>query len=104
MKAAITDNFVGELTAELAITNSNFSGAGFDPAMVKSLKRLPQVAAVSTLDRSNALIDGEPTDITVVDVPGSNRSRTWVNVRSNPTDRDRHRDGCRNSDWRQVTR
>lgn len=70
MKAAITDNFVGELTAELAITNSNFSGAGFDPAMVKSLKQLPQVAAVSTLDQSNALIDGEPTDITVVDVPG----------------------------------
>lgn len=70
MKAAITDNFVGELTAELALTNTNFSGAGYDPAMVSDLRKLPQVAAVSTLDQGNALIDGEPTDITVVDVPG----------------------------------
>lgn len=70
IKAAISDNFVGELKAELSLSNNNFSGAGFDPAMVRELERLPQVAAVSTLDPASALIDGTPTDITVVDVPG----------------------------------
>ena len=70
IKAAISDNFVGELKAELSLSNNNFSGAGFDPAMVRDLAALPQVAAVSTLDQASALIDGAPTDITVVDVPG----------------------------------
>jgi putative ABC transport system permease protein len=70
MKAAITDNFIGQLNAQLALTNSNFSGAGFDPGMIRDLRRLPQVAAVSTLDQANALLDGETADITVVDVPG----------------------------------
>ena len=70
IKAAISDNFVGDLQAELSLNNTNFSGAGFDPQMLRDLEQLPSVAAVSTLDNSPALIDGVPTDVTVVDVPG----------------------------------
>ncbi|MFN8126735.1 MAG: FtsX-like permease family protein [Candidatus Nanopelagicales bacterium] len=69
MKAAITDSFVGDLDAELTLTTENFSGTGFDPEMIADFKKLPTVAAVSTLDQATALIDGAPTDITVVDVP-----------------------------------
>ncbi len=70
MKAAIADSFVGDLDAQLSLNSSNFSGTGYDPQMVRQLAQLPGVAAVSTLDPGTALIDGTPTDITVVDVPG----------------------------------
>jgi putative ABC transport system permease protein len=70
MKTAITDSFVGDLTAQLTLTNDNFAGAGFDPGMITDLRALPQVAAVSTLDPAQVFLDGDPTDVTVVDVPG----------------------------------
>ncbi len=70
VKAAISDNFVGELRAEYVLSTTNFSGAGFDTAMVRKIRSLPPVAAVSTLDPASAIIDGEAQDITVVTVPG----------------------------------
>lgn len=70
VKAAISDNFVGELRAQYVLSTTNFSGAGFDAAMVRKIRALPPVEAVSTLDPASAIIDGEPEDITVVNVPG----------------------------------
>ena len=70
VQAAIRDNFVGQLKAEYVLSTNNFSGAGFDAAMVRKIKELPDVAAVSTLDPASAIIDGEPQDVTVVSVPG----------------------------------
>lgn len=84
IKAAIADSFVGQLQAELSLNNTNFSGAGFDPKMVRALQELPQVAAVSTLDNSPALIDGTPTDVTVVDVPGIQQVTTLGDVALEP--------------------
>lgn len=70
VKAAISDNFVGELRAEYVLSTTNFSGAGFDPKMVRKIRALPQVEAVSTLDPASAIIDGEAEDVTAVTVPG----------------------------------
>lgn len=70
MKAAISEEFVGDLEAELVLSNTNFSGAGYDPAMLTAIQDLQVVQGVSTLDTSTVLLDGASRDVTVVDVPG----------------------------------
>lgn len=71
LKASASQAVQRSLTAQLVVDTPGYGGSGgvgaLDPSIATRLARLPDVAASTGLGRSDALVDGQPKVVTLVD-------------------------------------
>ena len=67
VKVAVDDTVTKQFGGDLVINTNDFSSAGMSPALANDIGALPQVASASGLGIGTMTIDGQSSDVTVVE-------------------------------------